>query len=68
MRFGEDRHTQVSVYPPGIAMIGGLGRRLGTGEVFIEGRATALSSPGGDFAFAGPMGGIASVLGYRVIY
>jgi hypothetical protein len=67
-RFGTESVREVSVYPPGLAMIGGLGRRLGSGEVFTELRATAIASPGGDFALTGPVGGVGAVVGYRVIY
>lgn len=67
-RFGNELHRYVSVYPPGLAMMAGAGRRLGVGELYVEVRATALSSPGGDFAFAGPVGGVASIVGYRVVY
>lgn len=58
----------LGVYPPGLEMLGGLGRRLGTGEAFVEARATALSAPGGDYAFTGSVGGVALLTGYRVIF
>jgi hypothetical protein len=67
-RFGTESVRELSVYPPGLAMIAGLGRRLGSGEVFTEIRGTVIVSPGGDFALTGPVGGVGAVVGYRVIY
>jgi hypothetical protein len=67
-RFGADARSGVGIYPPGLAMIGGLGRRLGPGELCLEARATAQSSPGGEVGLSGPVGGVAFALGYRLIY
>ncbi len=68
-RIGADVAARgVSVLPPGLSVIGGLGQRLGGGEVMLEIRATTLTSPGGALTYQGPVGGLAAVLGYRLIY
>jgi hypothetical protein len=67
-QFGAEEQVGVGVYSPGIVLLGGLGKRLLGGEVLAEVRVTALSSPGGDFAFQGQVGGAAAIAGYRVIF
>lgn len=69
----EVRFTQLGMYGPGIGMIGGVGRRVGTGEILLELRATALTassrpSEKASVAFFGPMGGLSTIFGYRVIF
>ncbi len=67
-RFGSDTYTQLRIYPPGLQVLGGVGRRLGVGELVFELRGVALTSTGGEFGFSGPVGGLGAVLGYRVVY
>ncbi len=69
----EERYTRVGLYGPGIGMIGGVGRRVGTGEILLEVRASALSASSRpsnrpSVAFFGPMGGLSTILGYRVVF
>jgi len=58
----------VALLPPGLSVIGGLGQRFGGGEVMLEIRASTLSSPGGALTYQGPVGGLAAVFGYRLVY
>jgi hypothetical protein len=69
IRFGAHREGGWGLYPPGLSMVGGVGRRVFRwGELVFELRATAIASQGGDFGFTGPVGGLSGVAGYRVIY
>lgn len=69
VRYADDNPLRsYGILPPGLEMLGGVGRRLGTGEVFVEARATALSGQGGDYAFTGSVGGVALLTGYRLIF
>lgn len=55
------------VLPPGFTGVVGGGRRIGGGELAIELRGTFLSSPGGGTGYTGQVGGLAGVLGYRLV-
>lgn len=68
-RFNEEvAASGVGVLPPGLTLSGGLGQRFGGGEVMLEARGIALASSGGPISFQGPVGGVALVVGYRLIY
>lgn len=56
------------VLPPGLVVVAGYGLRVGGGELFAEVRGSTLTSPGGPVALRGPVGGLATVAGYRLVY
>ena len=65
-RFGEERASQgLGILPPGAMVFGGVGRRLGQGEVQLELRGLVLVAPGGELAWQGQVGGVSAVVGYR---
>lgn len=67
-RFDDDRFpVRTGVLPPGFTAIAGGARRIRGGEVLLEVRGTFLSAPGGDVGFTGQVGGLAALLGYRLV-
>ena len=69
VRFGEQLSDVAwGVLPPGVAIIGGYGLRVPGGEITVELRGSTLFSPGAVFPYRGSVGGLAALLGYRVVY
>ena len=64
---GEDSIKGWGIHRPGIVLTGGAARRALSGEVFGEIRFLGVSGRTGDVGYDGSVGGIAAVLGYRVI-
>ena len=55
----------------GLALIGGMGMRVAGGEAIFEIRDLTLSNPSGAedlWGIGGGVGGVAVVLGYRLVY
>jgi len=53
---------------PGAALYGGLGWRLGFGELGLELRYILVTTEKGDLGYSGPVGGVAPTVGYRVLF
>jgi hypothetical protein len=68
VRFGNDVVGDGFGVIPGVGVVGGMGRRLGLGELSLEARAYAVPGPRGDMNYSGNAGGLAVGLGYRVVY
>jgi hypothetical protein len=67
-RIGDDVAARVTGFlPPGLALTGGVGQRIGGGEVMLELRGLALASPGGAATLQGGVGGVGVLIGYRLI-
>ena len=64
---GEDSIIGWGVHRPGVVLTGGAARRALSGEVFGEMRFLGVNGRTGDLGYDGSVGGIAAVLGYRVI-
>ena len=68
MRFeGADSLIGWGIHRPGIAITGGAARRALSGEVYGEVRFLGMNGRAGDIGYDGSVGGIAGILGYRVI-
>lgn len=68
LRYGNDVVGDGFGVLPGVGIVGGLGRRVGLGELSLEARAYAVPGPQGDMNYSGNAGGLAVGLGYRVVY
>jgi hypothetical protein len=68
LRYGNDVVGDGFGVLPGVGIVGGVGRRMGLGELSLEARAHAVSGPQGDMNYSGNAGGLAVGLGYRVVY
>ncbi|MFN7144227.1 MAG: hypothetical protein ACK4YP_10650, partial [Myxococcota bacterium] len=67
--FGDDRGLAgLGVASPGLAVQAGAGYRLGSSELFLEGRFLLFTAGGPQLAFEGSIGGLSLGAGYRLLY
>jgi hypothetical protein len=62
------RSARVGILPPGVGAVGGYGVRALGGEIAAEIRVSTLFSPGTDVSLRGQVGGLAGLIGYRVVF
>jgi hypothetical protein len=68
-RFGDSPGTAgMGLGGPGLSLHSGIARRIGIGELCLEGRYILVSTRAGGFDYDGPVGGIALLPGYRVLF
>jgi hypothetical protein len=69
LRFGDQPGTGgLGLGGPGVAIHSGFSRRLGVGELGIEARYTLVTTRQGGFDYDGPVGGVAVLPSYRVLF
>jgi hypothetical protein len=67
-RFGTDAPVTGTTAITGAGLLGGVGYRLGLGDLVTELRWTYLPGPGGQVGFTGNLGGLSAGVGYRFVY
>jgi len=67
-RFGNRVVSRGNRAVTGGVALGGVGYRLGLGDLVAEARWTWLPGPGGEVGFTGNIGGLAAGLSFRVVY
>lgn len=69
LRFGDlPGTTGVGLGGPGMALHVGFAHRVGVGELTLEARYLLVAAPQGGFGYDGPVGGVAALPGYRVLF
>ncbi len=69
LRFGDHPVSSgVGLGGPGMVLHTGFAHRLGVGELTVEARYLLVAAPQGGFGYDGPVGGVAVLPGYRVLF
>jgi hypothetical protein len=69
LRFGDQPGSGgIGLGGPGVAIHSGFSRRLGVGELGVEIRYILVSTRQGGFDYDGPVGGVAALPSYRVLF
>ncbi len=67
--YGELRGTPtLGLASPGLSVYAGGGYRLGSSELFVEGRYLLFTAGSSQLAFEGSVGGLSLTAGYRLLY
>jgi len=69
LRFGDHpSNGGAGLGGPGMSLHSGFSHRLGVGELTLEGRYLLVATTQGGFGYDGPVGGVAVLPGYRVLF
>jgi len=69
LRFGDQPSSGgAGIGGPGMSLHTGYARRIGMGELTVEGRYLLVGTKQGGFGYDGPIGGVAVLPGYRVLF
>ena len=65
---GVTLQRSAGLLPPGVAATVGYGYRVPGGELFVELRGNPLTSQASGAVFTGQVGGLATLVGFRLVY